>query len=80
MWSMLPSRVLARTCSVILLIVLGHQLGGIIFGQIKIILIDFDHCSCPLFGAERERERDIETDRQTDRERKRQRQRGRQRS
>lgn len=57
MWSMLPSRVLARTCSVILLIVLGHQLGGIIFGHIKIILIDFDHCSCPLFGAERERER-----------------------
>lgn len=54
MWSMLPSRVLARTCSVILLIVLGHQLGGIIFGHIKIILIDFDHCSCPLFGAERE--------------------------
>lgn len=56
MWSMLPSRVLARTCSVILLIVLGHQLGGIIFGHIKIILIDFDHCSCLLFGAERERE------------------------
>lgn len=71
---MLPSRVLARTCSVILLIVLGHQLGGIIFGQIKIILIDFDHCSCPLFGAERERERhrDRQTDGQREREREQQ--------